>query len=309
MKKSRVLVVDDEKNIRLTISQSLEKLDLEVDNAVNGEEALQKIKQDDYRLVLLDLKLPGMDGVEVLRRLRGFNKNIKVLIITAHGTVENAVEAMKLGAVDFIQKPFTPDEIRGFVAKALARTRGIPEPAAPGPQQRRGANGGKPAGREAGQARCPPRREQSPGSDYEGCLEQVKAAVEAYDFDSAASWAQAAVALDTSRAEAFNLLGVLLERRGGRLEAQRYYRAALALDPTYKPAWNNLNRSTQMWPEGRLRSGGGHRRSRRRTNPVETPVRGHRGLRDGSALIWPTATAGPEARWWSWTPIRIPSPH
>ncbi len=249
VKKSRVLVVDDEKNIRLTIAQSLEKLEVEVDDAINGEEALQKVKQDDYRLVLLDLKLPGIDGVEVLRRLRGFNQKIKVLIITAHGTVENAVEAMKLGAVDFIQKPFTPDEIRGFVAKALARTEGFLT--RPGPDRSEDVEETVEnllAGKQAGPAA--PSRQPGPGLDYAGCIQQAKAAVEAYDFDSAASWAQAAVSLDTSRPEAYNLLGVLLERRGGRLEAQRYYRASLALDPTYKPAWNNLSRSTQAWPEG-----------------------------------------------------------
>jgi len=256
VKKSRVLVVDDEKNIRLTIAQSLENMTVEVDTAVNGEEALQKIQQDDYRLILLDLKLPGMEGIEVLRKLRGFNKDLKVLIITAHGTIENAVEAMKLGAVDFIQKPFTPDEVRGFVAKALARGEGF--------LSRLRLDRGKDVEQTvenllAGEpARpLPPAQEPSPGADYEGSIEQVKAAVEAYDFDTAASWAQAAIALDSSRPEAYNLLGVLLERRGGRLEAQRYYRAALALDPTYKPAWNNLNRSTQMWPAGRLDIGEG----------------------------------------------------
>jgi len=256
VKKSRVLVVDDEKNIRLTIAQSLENLAVEVDNAINGEEALQKIKQDDYRLVLLDLKLPGMDGIEVLRKIRGFNKDLKVLIITAHGTIENAVEAMKLGAVDFIQKPFTPDEVRGFVAKALARSEGFLsrlhlDRSKDVEQTVESLLAGEPA------RPLPSAKEQSPGYDYEGSIEQVKAAVEAYDFDTAASWAQAAIALDSSRPEAYNLLGVLLERRGGRLEAQRYYRAALALDPTYKPAWNNLNRSTQMWPAGRLDLGEG----------------------------------------------------
>ena len=251
-----MLVVDDEKNIRLTIAQSLEKLDLEVDHAVDGEEALQKIRQQEYQLVLLDLKLPGMDGVEMLRQLRGFNTGVKVLIITAHGTVENAVETMKLGAVDFIQKPFTPDEVRGFVAKALART----EEFRSRPRQDRSLEVGQAVDSLlAGKPAAPVPLAQTPGpkQDYHGCIEQAKAAVEAYDFDSAASWAQAAVSLDTSRAEAYNLLGVLLERRGGRLEAQRYYRAALALDPTYKPAWNNLNRSTQMWPEGHLDLGEG----------------------------------------------------
>jgi len=256
VKKSRVLVVDDEKNIRLTIAQSLEKLGVEVDSAINGEEALQKIKQVDYRLVLLDLKLPDLHGVEVLRRIRELGKDIKVLIITAHGTVENAVEAMKLGAVDFIQKPFTPDEVRGFVAKALARTAGfLNRPHLDHSQAVEQTVESLLAGQPA--RPVPPAKEQGAVSDYEGNIEQVKAAAEAYDFDSAASWAQAAIALDSSRPEAYNLLGVLLERRGGRLEAQRYYRAALALDPTYKPAWHNLNRSTQTWPAGRLDLGPG----------------------------------------------------
>ncbi len=256
MKKSRVLVVDDEKNIRLSIAQSLENLEVEVDNAITGEEALEKIRQQEYQLVLLDLKLPGMDGVEMLRQLRGFNTGIKVLIITAHGTVENAVETMKLGAVDFIQKPFTPDEVRGFVAKALARTEEFRNHLRQDRSLEVGQAvdsllSGKPA------APVPLAQTPGPAQDFEGCLEQAKAAVEAYDFESAASWAQAAIALDSSRPEAYNLLGVLLERLGGRLEAQRYYRAALALDPTYKPAWNNLNRSTQTWPEGRLDLGEG----------------------------------------------------
>jgi DNA-binding response OmpR family regulator len=253
VKKNRVLVVDDEKNIRLTIAQSLEKLELEVDSAVNGEEALQKVRQDGYQLVLLDLRLPGIDGMDVLRQLRGINKKLKVLIITAHGTIENAVEAMKLGAMDFIQKPFTPDEIRGFVTKALARTEGFLNRL----HQEHSEAVDKLvesllAGKVAGALPVPAREAKARGLDYEGCIEQAKAAVEAYDFDSAAAWAEQAVALDTARAEAFNLLGVLLEHRGSRLEAQRYYRAAVALDPTYKPAWNNLNRSTQLWPEGRM---------------------------------------------------------
>jgi Tfp pilus assembly protein PilF len=108
-------------------------------------------------------------------------------------------------------------------------------------------------------------KEQAPGPDYEGCIQQAKAAVETYDFESAVSWAQAAVAQDTSRPEAFNLLGVLLERRGARLEAQRYYRAALALDPTYKPAWSNLDRSTQNWPQGGIDLGEGPQKAKKKT--------------------------------------------
>jgi DNA-binding NtrC family response regulator len=118
-----VLIVDDEKNIRLTLSIALEPLGLESDSAMNGEEALQMLREKDYRLVLLDLKMPGMDGMEVLRRLRDIRPDIRVIIITAHGTIESAVEAMKLGAVDFIQKPFAPKEIRDLVTAVINRDR------------------------------------------------------------------------------------------------------------------------------------------------------------------------------------------
>jgi DNA-binding NtrC family response regulator len=119
MGSNAVLIVDDEKNIRMTVSRCLETLELGTDTAVNGEEALDKLKQKDYGALLLDLKLPGMDGMEVLRQVRDAWPATRVIIITAHGTIDSAVEAMKLGASDFIQKPFTPDEIRTVVSRVL----------------------------------------------------------------------------------------------------------------------------------------------------------------------------------------------
>ena len=97
-----VLIVDDEKNIRLTLSQALEALEVETDTAANGEETLAKLKEKEFCLILLDLKMPGMDGMEVLRRVREIRPDIRVIILTAYGTIESAVEAMKLGAIDFI---------------------------------------------------------------------------------------------------------------------------------------------------------------------------------------------------------------
>ena len=117
----RVLIVDDEKNIRLTLSQALEVLEVETDTAANGEEALAKLKEKEFGLILLDLKMPGMDGMEVLRRVSEIRPDIRMIIITAYGTVESAVEAMKLGAADFIQKPFAPEEIRGLVSRVMDR--------------------------------------------------------------------------------------------------------------------------------------------------------------------------------------------
>jgi DNA-binding NtrC family response regulator len=115
----RILVVDDEKNIRLMLTKALADDETAVETAVNGEEALEKIEQSAYDLVLLDLRLPGMDGLDVLRELRERNAKQAVIVLTAHGTVESAVEAMQGGAVNFLQKPFAPQELRDAVAKAL----------------------------------------------------------------------------------------------------------------------------------------------------------------------------------------------
>ncbi|MEJ2225612.1 MAG: response regulator [Syntrophobacterales bacterium] len=110
-----VLVVDDERNIRLTLSMALEALKIPVDTAESGEEALQKLAEKSFRLMLLDLKLPGIDGLEVLRQAVDNYPDTKVIIITAYGSIEVAVEAMKMGAIDFLQKPFQPTEVRDMV--------------------------------------------------------------------------------------------------------------------------------------------------------------------------------------------------
>ena len=121
MKAKPILIVDDEKNICLTLSQALETLEIETDTALNGDEALAKLQNKEFGLILLDLRMPGMDGMEVLRRVREIRPDIRVIILTAYGTIESAVEAMKLGAVDFIQKPFSPEEIRELVSRVMDR--------------------------------------------------------------------------------------------------------------------------------------------------------------------------------------------
>ena len=215
MTRKPVLIVDDEKNIRLTLSQSLESLELETDTAVNGEEALAKLRDKDYGLVLLDLRLPGMDGMEVLRRLREIRPDIRVIIITAYGTIESAVDAMKLGAVDFIQKPFSPKEIRGLVSQVMDRGT----------------------------------LDEQKVVDYASFIELAKRCVGDRHFDAAIEHVRKAISLDPARPDAFNLLGALMEIQHNVLDAQKYYRAALDLDPTYKPAKDNLDRSTR-WHRG-----------------------------------------------------------
>jgi len=230
VRSNRVLIVDDEKNVRLTLSQALEALELESDTAVNGEEALAKLKETSYGLMLLDLKMPGMDGMKVLRRVRDARPDIGVIIITAHGTIDSAVEAMKLGAVDFIQKPFAPKEIRSLVKRVIDRDALRAETA----------------------------------KDFDSRLELAKKSLTERDFDAAAEHVRQAIALDASRPEAFNLLGAILEIRGSHLQAQKNYRAALALDPSYLPAQQNLERSVQLTPKGPVALG-----EPRRSDPDE----------------------------------------
>lgn len=246
MSTERILIVDDERNIRLTVGRALERLGVEVLEAVTGAEALDLLGKERVSLVLLDLKMPGMDGMEVLRELRNKGNDVKVLIITAHGTIDNAVEAMKLGAVDFVQKPFTPEEIRSITEKALKRKPGffkrITFDREVAPEMARA----KAASREPEEA--PP----LPGEDFDHCFEQTKDAIERRDFDGALPWIKKTISVDPSRPEGFNIFGVLSEMKGEILEAQRYYRAALSVDPTYEAASHNLSRTTLRSPEAPL---------------------------------------------------------
>ncbi len=119
VKDKPILIVDDEKNIRLTLSRSLEVLGVKTDSAEDGKKALAKLREKEFGLILLDIRMPGVDGMEVLRQIRERRPDIRIIILTAYGTIELAVEAMKLGAVDFIQKPFVPEQIRERVAQVI----------------------------------------------------------------------------------------------------------------------------------------------------------------------------------------------
>lgn len=104
---SKILIVDDEKSIRDFLSTFLKKEGYTiVDTASTGEEAIEKIKQDSPRLVLLDIKLPEMDGLDVLRAIKKIDTRIGVVMITAFPDIKIAEEAMKIGAFDYIVKPF-----------------------------------------------------------------------------------------------------------------------------------------------------------------------------------------------------------
>ncbi|MFC1608330.1 sigma-54-dependent transcriptional regulator [Candidatus Latescibacterota bacterium] len=119
---SKLLVVDDESLMREFITESLISQGHEVDDAENGTKALELIANETYDVVLTDLKMPKVGGIDVLKKTREKLPDAKVIIMTAYGTVENAVEAMKLGAFDYITKPFSVDEILLLVKRALEFT-------------------------------------------------------------------------------------------------------------------------------------------------------------------------------------------
>ena len=114
-----ILVVDDEPVIRVGLSRTLEMHDFVVDTATNGHIAIEMLQQKVYDLIITDLKMPGMSGFEVLGAVKTLQPDVPVIMITGFATVETAVEAMKAGAVDYIVKPFTPDQILEKVQRAL----------------------------------------------------------------------------------------------------------------------------------------------------------------------------------------------
>jgi two-component system response regulator FlrC len=120
----RVLVVDDERSLRTLLTRILRDEGYEVGEAASAEAALEELERRAAHLVVTDLRLPGLDGIELLRRVRKSSPETLVIVITAFGTVASAVEAMKLGAVDYLTKPLAnPDELRVVVREALARRR------------------------------------------------------------------------------------------------------------------------------------------------------------------------------------------
>lgn len=114
-----ILVVDDEKNMRWALSRALEKAGYKVLTAADGAEGCALFTRHEPELVLLDLRMPGMDGMEALNRMKAANSGVPVIMITAHGTIENAIEAMKHGADDYLTKPFELETIKAVVAKNL----------------------------------------------------------------------------------------------------------------------------------------------------------------------------------------------
>ncbi len=119
----KILVVEDEEIIRLMFKQTFESWDFRVDVAENGKDALEMCHQKKYQIVVTDLNMPVMDGMELIKRLKSKWPNIETIVITGYATIESAIEAMKLGAYDFILKPVNFDHVQFTMNKCYSKIR------------------------------------------------------------------------------------------------------------------------------------------------------------------------------------------
>jgi DNA-binding response OmpR family regulator len=117
----RVLVVDDDEGIREALTEYLETLEYSVVNATDGEDALNKYAKGDFEIILADLMMPNVDGMDLLRRIREIDEDVIFLMITGHPSIGTAVESINLGADDYITKPFHLEDVKIRLTKALEK--------------------------------------------------------------------------------------------------------------------------------------------------------------------------------------------
>jgi DNA-binding NtrC family response regulator len=117
--KIKVLLVDDEKEFIETLAERLAVRDFIVQTAFGGDEALSKIKEEDFDVVVLDVLMPGKNGIETLREIKSLKPLVNVIMLTGHATVETAIDGMKAGAFDYLMKPTDTNDLVGKITKAF----------------------------------------------------------------------------------------------------------------------------------------------------------------------------------------------
>lgn len=208
----KILIIDDTKNIRKMIKKCLESNGFEVITAENGYEGIKLFKENKIDLVILDIRMPQLSGTEVLKIIKNINGIVPILIITAFPTIKNAVECMKLGAIDYLRKPFTPDRIRETIEKII---------------KRRTADKGD-------------------ISSYESLIEYSKKLISERKFDDALHYLKESISLSIEDGEPFNLLGMIYEINKDYLNARKYYNIAIQLNPDCESITQNLDRINKI---------------------------------------------------------------
>jgi DNA-binding NtrC family response regulator len=201
-----ILVVDDERNIRNNLTAVLESAGYKVDASGDGEDALAKCKSQHYDIAFVDIQMPKMGGLELLRYLHTLRPRMAVVILTAYGTTARAVEAMKLGAVDFLEKPFDPKNIQLLCEEIFQR-------------QKTGAS-----------------------VSMEDLLHMAKLARERKAYVEARVYLKTAMIREVTRPEPYYWLGYISELEGDKRRAMQYYSLALDASQTFAPAHEALKR-------------------------------------------------------------------
>jgi DNA-binding NtrC family response regulator len=215
--KHRILIVDDEPNVRLNYRVTLETEGFEVREASDGGAALRELDGKDFDLAILDMRMPEMDGLELLERMRERKIQTPVVIITAYGDIPHAVRAMKLGAIDFLQKPLTPEVLRSIVGEILGR-HAKPPPASP--------------------------------ETFDTHVQLAKRLINLRQFPGAREHIAKALEIRSDSEEVFNLGGVLFEMLEDYTRAKRYYGQAIRLNKNYEPAQQNMRRIFELFQFG-----------------------------------------------------------
>jgi len=117
----KILIVDDEPDFTTALAKRLRSYGWNAETAEGGKEALEKVANEDFVAIVLDLKMPGLDGIETLKRLKKANPNLQIILLTGHGSIRDSVDAMKHGALDFLEKPADFHELLKKIDAAKAK--------------------------------------------------------------------------------------------------------------------------------------------------------------------------------------------
>jgi DNA-binding response OmpR family regulator len=213
----RILIVDDEPNVRLNYRITLELEGYQVDETGLSTEALKKVKVDKFDLVILDMRMPRMGGLDLLAAMRAQRVMTPAIIITAFSDVPNAVRAIQLGASDFLQKPLRPEDLRRVVHEVLARN---------------------------DQSKAPEL------ADFKRSADEARRLMQSGDLGAAKGHVLHAIELNTNSPDSFNLAGELAERTGDIERARKLFEAAIKLDGNNIAAKEGLRRVFQALHPG-----------------------------------------------------------